>query len=121
MRQLHAGSNPGPLTGAVINAQDDALRQKLAKIESIVDAMEKYAGHVRAADQARQDWKSAAEISKLNAKFTDLVAGTAADEYYLREAEDMTHEASVFQQSLARANFAARSLFLPDTLTDYSD
>lgn len=81
--------------------------------------METYAGHVKAADRARKDWQSAAELSKLNAKFTDLIAGIAADEIHLREVEDMTEEAKVFRESLIQANLAARSLFLPDTATDH--
>jgi hypothetical protein len=121
VRGSHAGSDLGPLTQAVMGAQDDALQQKLDGIESIVGAMEKYAGHVKAADRARNDWQSAAQLSKLNAKFTDLVAGTAADEVHLREAEDMTEAAKVYRESLTQANLAARSLLLPDTAADHSD
>lgn len=120
-KQSHAQGEPGPLTKAVIDAQDDALQQKLDKIESIVDVMEKYADHVKAADRAHKDWQSAAELSKLNVKFTDLVAGTAADEVHLREVEDMTEEAKVFRESLTQANLTARSLFLPDTATQHDD
>jgi hypothetical protein len=115
----HAQGEPGPLTRAVIDAQDEALQQKLDKIESIVDVMEKYADHVKAADQAHKDWQSATELSKLNVKFTDLVAGTAADEIHLREVEDMTEGAKVFRESLTQANLAARSLFLPGTATEH--
>jgi hypothetical protein len=75
----------------------------------------------KAADRARKDLQSAAELAKLNAKFTDLVAGTAADELHLREVEDMTAEANVFRESLIEANLAARSLFLPDTATGNDD
>jgi len=121
VRRSHAGSDPGPLTKSVIGAQEEALQQKLNKIESIVGAMELYASHVKEADRAHKDWQSAAELSKLNAQFTDLVAGTAADELHLREVEDMTEEANVFRESLIEANLAARSLFLPDTATDRDD
>jgi hypothetical protein len=121
VRRSHAGSDPGPLTKSVIAAQEEALQQKLNKIESIATAMEKYAGHVKAADRARKDWQSAAELAKLNVKFTDLIAGTAADELHLREVEDMTEEANAFRESLTEANLAARSLFLPDTAADHDD
>jgi hypothetical protein len=117
-RRMHTGSDMGPLTEAVISAQDDALNHKLKNIEEVVSAIERYASHAKAADHARADWDSAAEISKLNTKFTDLVAGTAADEIRLREAENMTAEARAFQDSITQANLAARSLFLPDTAAD---
>lgn len=118
VRRSQAAGDPGPLTKAVMGAQEEALRQKLDKIESIVSAMETYANHVKAADRAREDWQSAAELSKLNVKFTDLVAGTAADEVHLREVADMTESAKVFRDFLIQANLAARSLFLPDTVVD---
>jgi hypothetical protein len=114
VRRSHAEGDPGPLTKAVMGAQEEALQQKLDKIESIVNVMETYAEHVQAADRARKDWQSAAELSKLNAKFTDLIASTAADEVHLREVVDMTEEAKVFRESLIQANLAARSLFLPE-------
>jgi hypothetical protein len=120
VRRTQAGSGLGPLTQAVIHAQDDALQQKLDGIESVVGAMEKYADHVKAADRARSDWQSASQLAKLNTKFTDLVAGTAADEVHLREAEDMAEAAKVFRDSLTQANLAAQSLLLPDTAADHS-
>ncbi len=121
VRRLHAAGEPGPLTRAVMDAQAEALQQKLDKIESVVRVMETYADHVKGADRARKDWESAAELSKLNVKFTDLVAGTAADEVHLREVQDMTEQAKAFRESLIQANLAARSLFLPDTAIDHDD
>lgn len=121
VRRSHADGDPGPLTRAVMDAQADALQQKLDKIEAIVCVMETYASHVKAADRARKDWESAAEHFKLNAKFTDLIIGTAADEIHLREVEDMTEEAKIFRESLAQANLAARSLFLSDMAVEHDD
>jgi hypothetical protein len=115
----HAGSNPGPLTEAVLGAQDNALQQKLTKIESVVRAMEEYAGHVKAADLALKDLESATALAKLNERFTDLVVTTAADEVRLREAEDMTKAAEVFRETLIQANLASRALFLPATAADH--
>lgn len=117
VRGSYTAGDPGPLTKAVIEAQQEALSQKLDKIESIVDVIEKYAEHVKAADGAREDWQSATELSKLNTKFTDLVAGTGADEVRLREVEDMSEAANAYRQSLTEAYLAAKSLFLPDTAT----
>lgn len=105
---------PGPLTKAVLDAQQAALKQKLKKVESLVKALENYSSHVKAADMARLDWEAAAELAKLNPRFSDLVAGTAADEIHLQEVHDLTDEASTFRTSLLQANLAAEPLLLPD-------
>lgn len=118
MRKSHAVENPGPLTKAVLEAQQDALNQKLKAVESLVKALENYATHVRAADLARLDWEAAAELAKLNPRFSNLVAGTAADELHLREVHDMTDEATIFHDSLLRANLAAEPLLLPDVIAE---
>jgi hypothetical protein len=114
MRKSHAVESPGPLTEAVLKAQQGALQKKLESVVPLVKSLENYAKHVKAADLARRDWQAAAELAKLNPRFSNLVAGTAADELYLQEVHDMTEEATIFHQSLLRANLAAAPLLLPD-------
>lgn len=114
MRKSHAVVSPGPLTKSVLEAQKAALDQKLKAVESLVKALENYATHVKAADLARLDWEAAAELAELNPRFSNLVAGTAADELHLQEVHDMTGEATTFRDSLLRANLAAEPLLLPD-------
>lgn len=91
-----------------------ALHQKLKAVESLVKALENYATHVKDADLARLDWEAAADLAKLNPRFSNLVAGTAADELQLQEVRDMTEEATVFHDRLLQANLAAEPLLLPD-------
>jgi hypothetical protein len=109
---------PAPLTNAVLSAQETAVRQKLESVESLVQAIESYASRVKAADAARLDWESAAELAKLNPRFSDLIAATAADEVQLQEVHDMTAEAATFQDALLQANLAAQPLLLPDLTTE---
>jgi hypothetical protein len=118
MRKSRAVESPGPLTKAVLDAQQGALHQKLKAVESLVKALENYASHVKAADLARLDWEAAAELAKLNPRFSNLVAGTAADELHLQEVHDMTDEATTFHDSLLRANLAAEPLLLPDVIAE---
>lgn len=113
-RRAHAAESPGPLTKAVLKAQQDVLQQKLTSVESLVKALENYATRVKAADLARLDWEAAAELAKLNPRFTNLVAGTAADELHLQEVQGMTEEATSFRDSLLQVNVAAEPLLLPD-------
>jgi hypothetical protein len=114
IRKSHDAESPGPQTKAVLKAQQDALQKKVEAVVSVVKALENYATQVKAADLARSDWEAAAELAKLNPRFSDLVAGTAADELHLQEVQDMTDEATVFHESLLRANLAAAPLLLPD-------
>ena len=118
MRKSRGVESPGPLTKAVLEAQRDALGQRLKTVESLVNALENYAAHVKAADLARLDWEAAAELAKLNPRFSNLVAGTAADEFHLQEVHDMTDEASTFRDSLLQANLAAEPLLLPDVIAE---
>jgi hypothetical protein len=117
-RKSSGVESPGPLTLAVLRAQQEAFQQKLKAVESLVKALENYAAHVKAADMALLDWEAAAELAKLNPRFSDLVAGTAADELHLQEVHDMTDEATTFHDSLLRANLAAESLLLPDVIAE---
>ena len=114
MRQSRPAESPGPLTQAVLKAQQQALDQKLKAVESLVRALENYARRVKEADQACLDWEAAAELAKLNPRFSDLVAGTAADELHLQEVRDMAEETTTLRDSLQRANKAAEPLLLPD-------
>jgi hypothetical protein len=118
MGKSRVPESPGPLTKAVLKAQQDALQQKLKTVESLVHSLETYAIHVKSADLARLDWEAAAELAKLNPRFSNLVAGTAADELHLQEVHDMTEEATTFHDSLLRANLAAEPLLLPDVIAE---
>ncbi len=90
------------------------MQQKIAKVKELAESLETYAAHIKAADLALADWEAAAELAKLNPRFSDLVAGTAADDHNLQEVQNMAEEASAYQASLTKANLAARTLFLPD-------
>lgn len=66
-------------------AQQDALQQKLDTVESLVQALEQYAGHLQAADRARLDWKPPPKSPSSTFGSLTLIAGTAADEHHLQE------------------------------------
>ncbi len=115
--QLPFGQSTGPMTSAVLDPQQRILTQARVSAESRVQAMERYAAEVSAADAARLDWENAVRLSGLNERFLDLAARTAADEHAIGELKDLTGQAAVaaeaFRQSLRQASMAAEALALP--------
>ncbi len=112
-----SAGGPGPMTAAVLASHQRALALAQDGAASRVNALERYAAQVEAADAAQRDWQSAVRISGLNDKYLDLVARTAADEHAIAEITGLTEQAAaaarVFQDNLQQAALAAETLVLP--------
>lgn len=121
LRPEHASSasagGPGPMTAAVLASHQRALALAQDGTASRVDALERCAAQVEAADAAQRDWQSAVRISGLNDKYLDLVAGIAADEHAIAEITGLTDRAAaaarVFQDNLRQPALTAETLALP--------
>jgi hypothetical protein len=65
-----------------------------------VDALERYAAEVRAADEAYRQRLTHTAIADLSAPHLDMLARTAADDHGIAELDDMTRQATTLRQSL---------------------
>jgi hypothetical protein len=121
LRTLHqantAGRPAGPMTSDVLGRQRRAIELAQEGITSLVLALERYASQIVAADEAERDWQRATELSELNDKYLDLVAGTAADDFATEEIAGMTEQLAAATRTrsdrLHDADLAARALELP--------
>ena len=108
---------PGPMTAAVLDGQQGALKLVLDSITSRVIALERYAAALEAADAAERDWERALRASRQNDSYLDLIALTAADEQAIAEIANLTEQAEiprqVYLESLHQASLAAEVLALP--------
>lgn len=113
------GASPGPMTAHVLSAQQRAIDVARQAIAARVNALERYARQVAAADDADRDWRDAVELSKLNDRYLDLVARTASDEYaagHLADlAEQLAAATAARNDRLHEADLAAEVLALPES------
>jgi hypothetical protein len=109
--------SPGPKTAAVLSSHRRALTIAREATIGRIEALERFATQVTAADNAKRDWKRSMEVSNFNSRYRDLVARTAADKIAIVEITGMTEQAAaaaqVFNDSLHEASLAAEALVLP--------
>ena len=114
----------GPLTAEVLAPQERVLRGALDSVIARVEALERYAGQVRAADTALGDWERALEdraradeLARLNDQFLDLAARTATDSSAMSELKSLGDQAAITEEALRRslreASLAAEALAFP--------
>jgi hypothetical protein len=110
---------PGPQTAAVLNAHLRAITIAQDATVRRIDALQRYAREVNAADTALHDWQTAEQLARRNETYLDLVARSAADEHavieitYLTEQAVLTHDA--FRATLDQATLAAQALVFTDS------
>ena len=113
------GGTAGPMTTAVLLAQNRAISMARDATTARVLALELLAAQVAAAEAARRDWETAHRMAANNDKYLDLVARTAADQYAAAEITGMAAQAAeaaqAFRETLQRATLAAEALALPDS------
>lgn len=114
----NAAASAGPMTNAVLDAHQRALHQAQDAIAARAAELEQYAAQVSAAHTAYQDWQGALRVARLNDRYLDLVARTAADEHANAEIGGLTEQvataAQAFQQTVQRVSLAAAALVLPE-------
>jgi hypothetical protein len=113
-------ANPaGPLTAEVLNAQRRYIALAEEPVAARVSGLEDYDQRIRAADDADRDWRQALQASKSNDQYRTLLAGTAADEYAIREITELRARIAAAAQArkdrLREADLAAEVLALPFT------
>jgi len=113
-----AAGGAGPMTMAVVVSQNRAILTARDGVGTRVEALERLATQVSAAEAARRDWEAAHQMAARNDKYLDLVARTAADERASAEisglADKAAETASVLSETLAQATLAAEALVLPE-------
>ncbi len=112
------GGTAGPMTAAVLLAQNRAISIARDATTARVLALESLAAQVAAAEAARRDWETAHRMAANNDKYLDLVARTAADQHATAEITSLAEQAAVaaqaFRETLQRATMAAEALALPE-------
>jgi hypothetical protein len=115
--ELNAAESAGPMTDAVLEPQERALKIAQDGIVSRVTALERYAAEMTASANAFRDWQGALRASGLNDLYLDLVARTAADEHAVSEISGLTERAAeaarTFRESVSQVSQAAAALALP--------
>jgi len=108
---------PGPMTGAVLEPQQQALAMVLSSMTSRVENLEGYASSVRNVDATYRDWVGSQEAERLNAPVRDVLAEMVKDKLAAEEFNRLTERTSMaehaFRQSILQANLAAETLALP--------
>jgi hypothetical protein len=110
------GTAVGPMTTGVLSAQQRAIELAQEASTARIEALERYASQITAADAAERDWQQAVKLSKLNDKYLDLVARTAADDHAASEIAAHTEQLAAATQArnarLHEADLAATALLL---------
>lgn len=108
---------PGPMTGAVLEPQQQALTMVLSSMTSRVENLEHYASSVKKIDAAYRDWVGSQEAERLNGPVRDVLAEMVKDKLAAEELNRLTERTSMaeqaFRQSILEANLAAETLALP--------
>lgn len=116
--EFNATASAGPMTDAVLGPHQRALRLAEDAIVSRVTALECYAAEIVAVGTAYRDWQDARRLSRLNDRYLDLVARTAADEHAVAEisslAEQAAAAAQAFSDTVRQMSQAAAALALPE-------
>jgi hypothetical protein len=108
---------PGPMTGAVLEPQQQALAMVLSSMTTRVENLEHYASSVKKVDAAYRDWIGSQEAARLNDPVRDVLAEMVRDKLAAEELNRLTERTSMaehaFRQSIQEANLAAETLALP--------
>jgi hypothetical protein len=108
---------PGPMTGAVLEPQQQALALVLSSMTSRVENLEHYASSVKKVDATYRDWIGSQEAARLNDPVRDVLAEMVRDKLAAEELNRLTERTSMaeqaFRQSIQEASLAAETLALP--------
>jgi hypothetical protein len=108
----------GPLTADAIKPGQRAILIALESAEERLLKLEHYALSVSRVDAMHRDWIGTQKAERLNSRFREIVAKTAADELAAKEFERLTENAAEaarsFRMSVQEANLAGEILALPD-------
>jgi hypothetical protein len=116
---------PGPMTGAVLEPQQQALAMVLSSMTSHAEKLERYSSSIKKVDATYRDWVGSQEAGLLNEPVRDVLAemvrDTLAAEELNRLAERTSLAEQAFRQSIQEACLAAETLALPEQLPEQND
>lgn len=105
--ELRAGG-AGPRAAAMLGRQDHAALLAEASITRRVEALERYAAEVVAADSAYRDGRQAMALAELHDRHLDMLARTAADEHGIAEIDDLSERARAIRRVFSEPPFHER-------------
>jgi hypothetical protein len=97
------GSVPGPQNAATLHRHWRDLVSAQESVASWVAALERYAAEVQRADAAERDLELARKLERLDARYLDLAAATAADEHAIATVNGMTDEVAALRAAMEHA------------------
>ena len=95
-----SASGAGPQTAALLNRQGHVAQLAEASISRRVEALERYAAEVGAADSAYRDARHAVALAHLHDQHLDMLARTAADEHGIAEIGRLSEQARTVRRAL---------------------
>ncbi len=95
-----SASGAGPQAAALLNRQGHAAQLAEASITRRVEALERYAAEVGAADSAYRDGRHAVALAHLHGQHLDMLARTAADEHGIAEIDRLSEQARTVRRAL---------------------
>ena len=90
----------GPQAAALLSQQDRAAQLAEASTIRRVEALERYAAEVGAADSAYRDGKQSAALAELHDRHLDMLARTAADEHGIAEIDRLAAQVQAVRRVL---------------------
>ena len=90
----------GPQAAALLSQQGRAAQLAEASTIRRVEALERYAAEVGAADSAYRDGKQSAALAELHDRHLDMLARTAADEHGIAEIDRLAAQARAVRRAL---------------------
>jgi len=94
-----AGS-AGPQAAALLSQQDRVAQLAEASTIRRVEALERYAAEVGAADSAYRDGKQSVALAELHDRHLDMLARTAADEHGIADIDRLAAQARAVRRAL---------------------
>ncbi len=90
----------GPQTAALLSQQDHAAQLAEASTVRHIEALERYAADVGAADGAYRDRQQSAALAELTGRHMDMLARAAADEHGIAEIDRLAAQARAVRRAL---------------------
>jgi hypothetical protein len=100
LSQQDRAARLGPQAAALLSQQDRAAQLAEASTIRRVEALERYAAEVGAADSAYRDGKQSAALAELHDRHLDMLARTAADEHGIAEIDRLAAQARAVRRVL---------------------
>jgi hypothetical protein len=109
---------PGPMTGAVLEPQQQALAIVLGSMTTHAENLEHYASSIKKVDATYRDWIGSQEAGRLNDPVRDVLAEMVRDKLAAEELSRLAERTSLaeeaFRESIQEACLAAETLGLPE-------